>query len=151
MSLIDYCESQFAFFTRGCLQYTQFKILKRTLAKHDKISSGAHSKKRPHLAVFGSNLIYLCFSLLRACGQTGETFKAKTPVLVKTGLDRVGEYSDLFKDKRIGIVTNHTAYNSQQKHVIDIFLGMKDVSVTALFGPRNTAFAVREKREKNQF
>jgi len=56
---------------------------------------------------------------------------------VKAGLDRVGEYNDLFKNQRIGIITNHTAYNSDNKHISDIFQNMPDVTVTALFGPEH--------------
>jgi uncharacterized protein YbbC (DUF1343 family) len=56
---------------------------------------------------------------------------------VKTGLDRVDEYKDIFKGRRIGIVTNHTAYNIHGQHIIDVFSQMPDVRLTALFGPEH--------------
>lgn len=56
---------------------------------------------------------------------------------VKTGLDRVPEYQRLFKNKRVGIITNHTAYNANGEHIADIFLKMDDVTVVALFGPEH--------------
>jgi uncharacterized protein YbbC (DUF1343 family) len=56
---------------------------------------------------------------------------------VQTGLDRVNEYQQLFKNKRVGIVTNHTAYNSRGQYITDIFNNMKGVTVTALFGPEH--------------
>lgn len=75
----------------------------------------------------------LCFSFLFFACPPQERQMPK----VQTGLDRVGEFHQLFKDKRVGIVTNHTAYNSNHQHIIDVFLGMEDVSVTALFGPEH--------------
>ena len=62
----------------------------------------------------------------------------------KVGLDRVSEYSDLFCGKRIGIITNHTGYNSEGKHIVDVFAQMEGVTVTALFGPEH---GIRGKKE----
>jgi beta-N-acetylhexosaminidase len=59
------------------------------------------------------------------------------PYKVKTGLDRIYEYQSIFQGKRIGIITNHTAYNSNHQHISDVFFNMKDVTVTALFGPEH--------------
>jgi uncharacterized protein YbbC (DUF1343 family) len=56
---------------------------------------------------------------------------------VMTGLDCVDSYNKVFKGKRIGIITNHTAYNSEGKYIVDIFRSMPDVKVTALFGPEH--------------
>lgn len=56
---------------------------------------------------------------------------------VLTGLDRVQNYGALFSGKRVGIITNHTAYNRAGKHITDIFLQMTDVRLTALFGPEH--------------
>ena len=76
-------------------------------------------------------ILYFSFLFLARPTQEHQTPK------VQTGLDRVGEYHQLFKNKRIGIVTNHTAYNSNHQHIIDVFLHMDDVTVTALFGPEH--------------
>ncbi|KPJ96622.1 MAG: hypothetical protein AMJ53_00035 [Gammaproteobacteria bacterium SG8_11] len=56
---------------------------------------------------------------------------------VQTGLDRIAEYHHLFQGKRIGIITNHTACNSNNQHILDVFFEMPDVTVTALFGPEH--------------
>ena len=61
--------------------------------------------------------------------------QSATPV--KTGLDNINDYKDLFKNKKIGIITNHTAYNSQGQHITDVFLNMENVQLTALFGPEH--------------
>ena len=57
--------------------------------------------------------------------------------IVLTGLDRISEYKLLFTGKRIGIITNHTAYDYSDKHIIDVFLEMKNVEIVALFGPEH--------------
>lgn len=67
---------------------------------------------------------------------------------VKTGLDNVSDYEHLFKNKRVGIVTNHTAYDSTGKHIVDIFTAMDNVKVTALFGPEHGIYGLAEAGEK---
>lgn len=54
-----------------------------------------------------------------------------------TGLDCVDSYSKVFQGKRVGIITNHTAYDSKSRYIVDIFKNMSDVKVTALFGPEH--------------
>jgi len=61
----------------------------------------------------------------------------KAEQIVFTGLDRITEYESMFTGKKIGIVTNHTAYNFKDQHIIDIFQGMENVEVVALFGPEH--------------
>lgn len=56
---------------------------------------------------------------------------------VIVGLDSIEEYVYLFKNKSIGIITNHTAQNSQNKHILDIFLKLKNVNVKAMFIPEH--------------
>ena len=56
---------------------------------------------------------------------------------VMTGLDCVNSYSQVFQDKRVGIITNHTAYNSTGRYIVDVIRDMPDVKVTALFGPEH--------------
>ncbi|MFH1941092.1 MAG: DUF1343 domain-containing protein [bacterium] len=56
---------------------------------------------------------------------------------VQTGLDRVHDYAYLFDGKRVGIVTNHTAYDSKDEHIVDVFSKIERVRVTALFGPEH--------------
>ncbi|MBN2089452.1 DUF1343 domain-containing protein [candidate division KSB1 bacterium] len=56
---------------------------------------------------------------------------------VKTGLDNIAEYVHLLTGKRIGIITNHTAYNFENQHIIDVFTKNLKLQVTALFGPEH--------------
>lgn len=60
-----------------------------------------------------------------------------SPEIVRTGLDRVDEFPELFAGKRVGIITNHTAYDTQGRHITDVFMAMPGVTVTALFGPEH--------------
>ena len=59
------------------------------------------------------------------------------PAAVRTGLDNVGEHKELFQGKRVGIIANHTSYNSQGRHIVDVFREMPDVRVVALFSPEH--------------
>lgn len=59
------------------------------------------------------------------------------PAAVRTGLDNVGQHKGLFEGKRIGIIANHTSYNSEGKHIVDVFRAMSGVRVVALFGPEH--------------
>lgn len=56
---------------------------------------------------------------------------------VKTGLDNIASYERMFRGKRVGIITNHTACNSQGRHITDVFGEMEGVRITALFGPEH--------------
>jgi uncharacterized protein YbbC (DUF1343 family) len=56
---------------------------------------------------------------------------------VMTGLGCVKSYSDLFWDRRIGIITNHTAYDSKGGYIVDVFKKMKGVQIKALFSPEH--------------
>ena len=69
---------------------------------------------------------------------------------VKTGLDNVGSYKQLFRGKRIGIITNHTAYNSDGRYIVDVFSSMPFDSskVTALFSPEHGLFGTEKAGSK---
>ncbi len=56
---------------------------------------------------------------------------------VRTGLDNIASYERIFRGKRVGIITNHTAYNSAGRHITDVFGDMEGVRITALFGPEH--------------
>jgi len=56
---------------------------------------------------------------------------------VTTGLDRVGEYKDVFEGKRLGIIANHTAYDHHGRFVVDVFRGVAGVRIVALFSPEH--------------
>jgi uncharacterized protein YbbC (DUF1343 family) len=54
-----------------------------------------------------------------------------------TGLDRVGLYKEVFEGKRLGIITNHTAYDRQDRFIVDVFKSVAGAKVTALFSPEH--------------
>jgi beta-N-acetylhexosaminidase len=54
-----------------------------------------------------------------------------------TGLDRVDLYKEVFEGRRLGIITNHTAYDRDGKFIVDVFRSMKSVTVTALLSPEH--------------
>jgi len=56
---------------------------------------------------------------------------------VKTGLDRVGAYRNVFEGRRLGIIANHTAYDSEGRFIVDVFRNMTGVTITALFSPEH--------------
>ena len=63
---------------------------------------------------------------------------------VKTGLDNINSYRHLFEGKRVGIITNHTAYNSRGEYIIDVFRKMDNVEVAAFFSPEHGLYGVEE-------
>jgi len=65
-----------------------------------------------------------------------------------TGLDHVGEYKNLFEGKRLGIITNHTAYDRDGRFIIDVFKGMAGVKITALFSPEHGLWGAAPDGEK---
>lgn len=54
---------------------------------------------------------------------------------VKTGIDNIDEYMDVFKGKKVGLITNNTGYNSDFKSTIDIL--RKKTNLTALYSPEH--------------
>jgi uncharacterized protein YbbC (DUF1343 family) len=67
---------------------------------------------------------------------------------VKTGLDRVGAYKNLFEGKRLGIIANHTAYDSNGRFIVDVFRSMTGVKVMALFSPEHGLWGTARAGEK---
>jgi len=62
---------------------------------------------------------------------------AACPAAVRTGLDNIASRKDLFEGKRVGIIANHTSYDSAGRHIVDVFRLMPGVRVVALFGPEH--------------
>lgn len=54
---------------------------------------------------------------------------------VKLGIDLIDQNIDIFKDKRVGLITNPTGVNSQYKSTIDVLY--EKVNLTALFAPEH--------------
>lgn len=55
--------------------------------------------------------------------------------MVKTGIDLVGKYPSLFKEKRVGLITNPTGVNCDLKSTIDIL--NEETNLVALFSPEH--------------
>jgi uncharacterized protein YbbC (DUF1343 family) len=62
---------------------------------------------------------------------------AACPAAVRTGLDDVTAHKDLFQGKRLGIIANHTSYNSEGKYIVEVLRAMEGVRVVALFSPEH--------------
>ena len=75
-------------------------------------------------------LILLLIGILTGCHATSN-------IHVQTGLDRVEEFHALFAGKRLGIIANHTAYDSKGMFIVDVFRRIPDVKISALFGPEH--------------
>jgi uncharacterized protein YbbC (DUF1343 family) len=63
---------------------------------------------------------------------------------VKTGLDNIDSYRHLFQGKRVGIIANHTARNSNGEFIVDVFRNTEEVTVTALFSPEHGLYGAEE-------
>ena len=63
---------------------------------------------------------------------------------VRTGLDNVHSHASLFSGKRVGIVTNHTAYDRAGRYIVEVFRAIPGVEVTALFGPEHGIYGLAE-------
>lgn len=54
------------------------------------------------------------------------------------GVDQlISENLNLIKNKKLGIVSNHTALLSNGIHLVDTLHSLKEISITALFGPEH--------------
>jgi len=80
------------------------------------------------------NKLYLLYNLIF---WASINLSCQSTSVVETGLDRIIEFQDLFQGKRIGIVTNHTAYNLKNEHITDIFQKLPNTEIVALFGPEH--------------
>ena len=67
---------------------------------------------------------------------------------VRTGLDRVGAYKNVFEGKRLGIIANHTTYDKDGRFIVDVFRNMGGVTVTALFSPEHGLWGTARAGEK---
>jgi len=63
---------------------------------------------------------------------------------VRTGLDCVAAHESLFKGRRVGIIANHTAHDSQGRYIVEVFKALGDVRVVALFSPEHGLYGVEE-------
>ncbi|TXI39267.1 MAG: DUF1343 domain-containing protein [Nitrosomonas sp.] len=69
-------------------------------------------------------------------------FSVLAEAAVEVGVDTLlsGEYDALLKGKKIGLITNHTALNSQRRHTVDVLKAnakQKGYKLVALFAPEH--------------
>ncbi len=87
--------------------------------------------KKYRVFFVGTLFGFMFCTLLGHASETGQT-----SLRVLTGLDvLVSERSELIAGKKLGIVTNHTACDSQGRHIIDLLA--EKAQITALFGPEH--------------
>jgi len=67
---------------------------------------------------------------------------------VRTGLDRLDAHSEIFRGKRLGIITNHTAYDSDGTYIVDAFKDMSGVTIAALFSPEHGLWGAEQAGRK---
>lgn len=66
------------------------------------------------------------------------TLGGTSAAIVQSGADRLlTDGIDLIKDKRVGILTNHTGRLSTGEHIVDAVINSDLCRVTALFGPEH--------------
>ncbi|MEE9170804.1 MAG: DUF1343 domain-containing protein [bacterium] len=81
-----------------------------------------------------SRLFYLFITLGVICSiGCGTEFEPVEPGLDVLVEERLG----LIKNKRIGIVTNHTALSADGEHIVDLLNRIPDVGIHALFAPEH--------------
>ena len=79
----------------------------------------------------------LLFSLCIIGCDTPQPINESEKVEVKLGIDLIEENLDIFKDKKVGLITNPTGVNSQFKSTIDVLFENENINLTALFAPEH--------------
>lgn len=83
----------------------------------------------------GLILLFTSLILLFGCGERQILTQTSS---VLTGADLLlSEKFELIKNKKIGIVTNHTAVLSNGVHLVDTLFARNDVEIIKLFGPEH--------------
>ena len=72
-----------------------------------------------------------------ACLLVSVWLTTACPSAVRTGLDRLARRAELFAGRRVGIIANHTSYDGEGRHIVDVLRGLPDVRVVALFSPEH--------------
>jgi len=68
----------------------------------------------------------------------GCSFEEKKIIYVQTGADIIlSEQFELIKNKKLGIITNHTAILSNGVHLVDTLYALDNVKIISLFGPEH--------------
>lgn len=78
-------------------------------------------------------LSFILISFLTSCSD-----KQLVSKHVLTGADvLLSEKLELIKNKKLGIITNHTALLSTGAHLVDTLFGRDDINIISLFGPEH--------------
>ena len=86
-------------------------------------------------------LILLVVVLITGCADAGRRDQDKKSVhspVVTLGIERIGEYEQLFAGKRVGLITNQTGVDSKLRSSEDILLAHTDL--TGIFVPEHGLF-----------
>ena len=86
-------------------------------------------------------LILLVVVLITGCADAGRRGQDKKSVhgpTVTLGIERIGEYEQLFAGKRVGLITNQTGVDSKLRSSEDILLAQTDL--TGIFVPEHGLF-----------
>ena len=86
-------------------------------------------------------LILLVVVLITGCADAGRRDQDKKSVhgpTVTLGIERIGEYEQLFAGKRVGLITNQTGVDSKLRSSEDILLAHTDL--TGIFVPEHGLF-----------
>ena len=84
-------------------------------------------------------IVFLSITSLVFASCTGKT-TAETPSLrVVPGAERIltEDFLPLIKNKRVGLVTNHTGLLPDGRHLVDVLFKHPEVNLTVLFGPEH--------------
>lgn len=84
-------------------------------------------------------LLTLLLIFLAGCTKTRSNATETLPSRVITGAERLltPEFLPLVKNKRLGLVTNHTGVLPDGRHLVDVLHDHPDVQLAVLFGPEH--------------
>jgi uncharacterized protein YbbC (DUF1343 family) len=96
------------------------------------------NSRKVGLLYANKSIIYLTLTYLIIISLAMPSDINSQQVKVTVGADiLVSDSLHLIKNKRLGIVTNHSAILSNGVHLVDTLVKLDDINVTALFGPEH--------------
>lgn len=88
-----------------------------------------------------SLFLLLFLSMIAVPGQSeaspeaGGVIQAEAPRPVRLGIDNIDHYPDVFRGKRVGLITNSTGMDSMYRSTVDVLA--EKVNLVALFAPEH--------------
>lgn len=96
------------------------------------------NSRKVGLLYANKSIIYLTLTYLIIISLAMSSDIISQQVKVTVGADvLVSDSLHLIKNKRLGIVTNHSAILSTGAHLVDTLVNLDEINVTALFGPEH--------------